>query len=76
MTYEFNIKNIFNTMKYKRKFNTYKTKYDSILEEKLKDKEEIISLQRTVIAAKDKIDSLEEQLDYFKRKYEKKEKSK
>lgn len=61
------IKDIFNTIKYKRKFNTYKTKYDETLEAKVKDKEKIIELQNDLLAAKDKIESLKEEVKELKK---------
>lgn len=63
------IKDLFNVVKYKRKFNTYKVKYESTLEDKLKDKETIENLQRDLLAAKDKIIILQEKkLNSFKKK--------
>lgn len=67
------IKDLFNATKYKRKLNKMKNNYDEALESKLKDKEKIEYLQDQLLAAKDKILKLELELDYFKRKYEKKE---
>lgn len=61
------LKDLLNGMKYKRKFNTYKTKYDEVLENKVKDKEKIIDLQNDLLAAKDKITKLEEELKWYKK---------
>lgn len=66
-------KDLFNAMKYKRKMNTYKTKYEEVVDGKIRDKEKIIDLQNNLLAAKDKIKELEEVVDYYKRKYAKKE---
>lgn len=63
------IKDLFDVVKYKRKFNKLQNNYTSILENKLKDKETIIELQNNIIAAKEKNEILEKQLDTYKKKY-------
>ena len=63
------IKDLFDVVKYKRKFNKLQNNYTSILENKLKDKEMIIELQNNIIAAKEKNEILEKQLDTYKKKY-------
>ena len=52
------IKDLFNGIKYKRKYNKIKNNYIEALESKIRDKEKIIELQNNLLAAKDKIEEL------------------
>lgn len=74
-----NLKNLFNAASYKRKFNTYKAKYDEVLESKVADKEQIIELQKQVIRLQEEndyyqkeiINKLQENITEIKLKYKK-----
>lgn len=62
-------------LSYKRKANTYKTKYDSVLEFKLRDKEKIEKLQDELLSAREKITKLEEENRELLKLVEKKHKN-
>lgn len=49
------IKDFFNVVKYKRKANTYKNKYESILPEKIQELDYVKDLQAKVIRLQDKV---------------------
>ena len=74
------IKDLFNAVKYKKKCNKYKIKYESTLEDKIKDKEKIIELQNQVIRLqeendryqKELIEEYEKDIEVLKLKYKKK----
>jgi hypothetical protein len=57
---------LIDALSYKRKANTYKTKYDSVLEFRLRDKEKIEKLQDDLLSAREKIAKLEEENRAFK----------
>lgn len=63
------IQDLFNVAKYKRKYNKVSNSYTSLLESRIKDKEEKEELYKNILAAKDKIESLTNQLDCYKQKY-------
>lgn len=52
---------LIDALSYKRKANTYKTKYDSVVEFRLRDKEKIEKLQDDLLSAREKIAKLEEE---------------
>lgn len=49
------LKDFFNVVKYKRKANTYKNKYESILPEKIQELDYVKDLQAKVIRLQDKV---------------------
>ena len=52
---------LIDALSYKRKANTYETKYKSVVEFRLRDKEKIEKLQDDLLSAREKIAKLEEE---------------
>lgn len=71
------LKDFFNVIKYKRKANTYKNKYESVLPQKLEEQDYVIELQAKVIRLQDKvIENKDELLKYRERELKKRKEKK
>lgn len=57
---------LIDALSYRRKANTYETKYKSVLEFRLRDKEKIEKLQDNLISAMEEITKLKEELKEYK----------
>lgn len=61
---------VFDLVKCKRQLNKYKLKYQSTLEEKLKDKEKIIELQNNLLGVSKLYEDLKKENKQLKRELE------
>jgi hypothetical protein len=66
------IKDLFNTAKYKRRYNKMENNYKSVLEEIVPLKDEIIELQKDKITLLEKYNITNKELKELKKKEEKK----